>query len=247
MPFAEQLRALKAEEIDLLSSLAARRSMPRQWKKRRPDFCAAISAPSGGYPLALIADYARATPSDGILDAAAFPDAHADCLNGAGLAAVSVWTEEQLYLGRIGFLERMRCGNMPLLRRDIIFHQLQVIETASTPAAALTLTVRAVQDAARLRALLLQAEAYGIQPVAEVFDRADLELAREAGARLILVNSCNPMTNLPTGLPSLNPLKEQKKGEVWLASGRIENAAKLDELASVGFAGALLPFHVIFD
>ncbi len=246
MPSAEQLRALKADEIDLLSTMAARRNMPRQWKKSRPDFTAAISAASGDSHVAIIADYAQATPADGMPGVLpARPEAVAQRLEGAGVCAVSVWTEEHLYIGRIGFLERMLCANLPLLRRDIIFHQLQVMETASTPAAALTITVRAVADAARLRVLIQQAQAYGMQAVAEVFDRADLDLAREAGARVILVNALHPVTGIPTGAPALSPNGARRENEVWLAAGGAQSAAYSHALNSAGFDALVLPLSVI--
>lgn len=62
----------------------------------------------------------------------------------------------------------MSRAGLPLLRKDFIFHQLQVMETASTPASALLLIVRLTPDARTLRILREQAEAYGMHAVVEV-------------------------------------------------------------------------------
>ena len=67
--------------------------------------------------------------------------------------------------------------------------RLQVAATAATPASALLLIVRLTPDAALLRSLREQAEAHGIDAVVEIFDEADLALARESGARIIQVNA----------------------------------------------------------
>ena len=106
------------------------------------------------------------------------PEEVAEQYAASGASCISVLTEEQFFGGRIGYLERMGRAGLPLLRKDFIFHQLQVMETASTPASALLLIVRLTPDARTLRVLREQAEAYGMHAVVEVFDPADLDIAR---------------------------------------------------------------------
>ena len=79
----------------------------------------------------------------------------------------------------------MRFARSQMCIRD----RLQVAATAATPASALLLIVRLTPDAALLRSLREQAEAHGIDAVVEIFDEADLALARESGARIIQVNA----------------------------------------------------------
>lgn len=76
------------------------------------------------------------------------------------------------------------------------------METASTPASALLLIVRLTPDARTLRVLREQAEAYGMHAVVEVFDAADLEIARDSGARIIQVNARDLDTLKRTGRPA---------------------------------------------
>lgn len=107
----------------------------------------------------------------------------------AGASCLSVLTEETYFKGTLGYLKRMSAPGLPLLRKDFIFDRLQVAATAATPASALLLIVRLTPDAALLRSLREQAEAHGIDAVVEIFDEADLALARESGARIIQVNA----------------------------------------------------------
>ncbi len=234
----EELIKAKSEEIALLTAMARRRDMPRQWKQRRADFLAAISVPPPGQDVAVIAEFVRATPERGLIAAGMQAEDVAAELAKAGAAALAVQTEEQFHLGLIGYLERMRRAELPLLRRDFIFHQLQVIETASTPAAAIAFIVRLTPDADRLRVLIQQTEAYGMQAVAEVFDVADLDIARAAGARIIMVNKRPPLTGIELAACPSPALRQD--GEVWIATGGIESKQHLRTAATEGYNAVLI-------
>ena len=177
----DRFREAKAEEIALLMDMASRRELPRPWKGRRPDFLKAIAEPPDGQPVAVIAEFKQSSPSRGVIASGLKPEEVAEQYAASGASCISVLTEEQFFGGRIGYLERMGRAGLPLLRKDFIFHQLQVMETASTPASALLLIVRLTPDARTLRVLREQAEAYGMHAVVEVFDPADLDIARESG------------------------------------------------------------------
>ena len=77
---------------------------------------------------------------------------------------------------------------MPLLRKDFILDELQVIEARAAGAAAVLLIVRALSPA-RLEALLACARATGLEAVVEVHTAAELDRALGAGAEIVGVNS----------------------------------------------------------
>lgn len=149
-------------------------------------------------------------------------------------------TEERFFGGRIGYLERMHRAGLPLLRKDFIFHQLQVMETASTPASALLLIVRLTPDARTLRILREQAEAYGMHAVVEIFDEADLALARESGARIIQVNARDLDTLKTDRQACLEMGRLRREGEVWIAASAMSTGAHLREAAEAGFQAVLM-------
>ena len=162
------------------------------WKGRRPSFRAALEAGGKGKAaLAVIAEYKKASPSRGVICETLDVEEVAWQYAQNGASAISILTEEQYFHGDIGFLPRAGKvePSIPLLRKDFIFHPLQVTSTLATPASALLLIVRLTPEASVLRSLREQAEAGGMDAVVEVFDEADLRLARESGAHIIQVNA----------------------------------------------------------
>ena len=229
----DRFREAKAEEIALLMDMASRRELPRPWKGRRPDFLKAIAEPPDGQPVAVIAEFKQSSPSRGVIASGLKPEEVAEQYAASGASCISVLTEEQFFGGRIGYLERMG-------RKDFIFHQLQVMETASTPASALLLIVRLTPDARTLRVLREQAEAYGMHAVVEVFDPADLDIARESGARIIQVNARDLDTLKTDRQACLDMAKFRREGEVWIAASAMSAGAHLREAAEAGFQAVLM-------
>ena len=168
------------------------------------------------------------------------PEDVAEQYAAAGASCISVLTEERFFGGRIGYLERMHRTGVPMLRKDFIFHQLQVMETASTPASALLLIVRLTPDARELRVLREQAEAYGMQAVVEIFDEGDLALARESGARIIQVNARDLDTLETDRQACLDLGKLRRDGEVWIAASGLSAGEHLREAAEAGFQAVLM-------
>ena len=77
---------------------------------------------------------------------------------------------------------------MPVLRKDFILDELQIVEARAAGAAAVLLIVRALSRD-RLAALLSAAAGQGLDALVEVHTAAELDAALEADARIIGVNS----------------------------------------------------------
>jgi indole-3-glycerol phosphate synthase len=183
----------KSLEIKALQRLCRRDALPPPWPGRRPGFVQALRAQAERRGLALIAEYKRASPSQGDIDLGLSARETARAYAQAGAAAISVLTEKSRFKGRLGFMTQAWQGvgesGPPLLRKDFIFHSLQVRATASVPAAALLLIVKLTPCPRLLRDLREEAESYGLQCVVEVFDEDDLACARRSGAKIIQVNA----------------------------------------------------------
>ena len=184
----EKFKTAKQPEIQALRQLEYINMLPLPLRIERPSFLNALCAPNGNRPH-VIAEFKRASPSRGDILMDFPPEEAAKQYAEAGASCLSVLTEETYFKGTLGYLKRMSAPGLPLLRKDFIFDRLQVAATAATPASALLLIVRLTPDAALLRSLREQAEAHGIDAVVEIFDEADLALARESGARIIQVNA----------------------------------------------------------
>ena len=249
----ERFRTAKQAEVEALRVLETQGALPAAYEGQRPDFAAALTrqqhtGDGGGSPLAVVAEYKRASPSRGVICENLDVEDVTRQYAAAGASAVSVLTEETFFRGRLEYLARAadpalyNGPRVPLLRKDFIFDPLQVRATAATPASALLLIVRLTPDAATLRALREQAEAYGIQAVVEIFDAEDLRLARESGARIIQVNA-RDLESLAIDRDACLRLIQAcppANGELWIAASGMSSAEHLRAAASAGYHAALV-------
>ena len=138
----------------------------------------------------IIAEFKRQSPSKGAINAGADPVTTARAYQAAGAAAVSVLTEEDYFAGSLADLRAVRSAiQLPILRKDFIFDEYQVYETAAAGADALLLIVGLLNDATLLSLRRLTEEELGMDALVEVHNRDEMQRAISAGARLIGVNN----------------------------------------------------------
>jgi indole-3-glycerol phosphate synthase len=148
---------------------------------------AALRRPPGA-PVRVIAEIKRASPSAGPIRPGADPaEIAADYARG-GASALSVLTDRQFFDGELGFLGRARgATGIPLLRKDFVIDAWQIAEARAAGADGVLLIVAAL-SAAQLAELIAAARAYQLDPLIEVHDLAEADLALAAGATLLGVN-----------------------------------------------------------
>jgi indole-3-glycerol phosphate synthase len=142
----------------------------------------------------VIAECKRRSPSKGILRAQYDPATHARAYADAGAAAISVLTEPAFFDGAPEHLRAVRAAvDIPVLRKDFIVTEYQLVEAAWLGADAALLIVSALEPR-ELVDLLGIAEGLGLAALVEVHDVEELRRAIDAGARVIGVNSRNLRT-----------------------------------------------------
>jgi len=243
----EYFKKAKTLEIRALERLDAAGRLPAPRLGPRPDFAGCLRRRAAGQGLAVIAEYKRASPSQGNLDLTLSPEQAARAFVQGGAAAMSVLTEKSRFRGRRAFIARAWEGgagrfDLPILRKDFIIDPLQVRATAALPAAALLLIVKLTPQAARLRELRLLAESFGLQVVVEVLDEADLDLARASGATMIQVNARN-FQDLSVNMNRTLDLARRHRGEageLWIAASGFSRPEELPAAAEAGFTAALV-------
>ncbi len=226
----------KEMEIQKLRVLADRGELGEEYPGERADFCRALKRVAPG----VIAEYKRKSPSRGVINDSLTPEEAAKTFCASGAAAFSVLTEKEHFGGDLGFLNLFAGLGLPVLRKDFIFHPVQVQETATTPASALLLIVRVVRDLESLSQLVRHCLEYNLEPVVEIFESGELDIARKAGARTILVNN-RDLDRLTVDLElsrSLIPGKRPK--ETWICASGIDNARQVKEFVRLGFDGFLV-------
>jgi indole-3-glycerol phosphate synthase len=159
----------------------------------RRDFLAALRRPRAG-DIALIAEVKKASPSAGVICQDFDPVRIAKEFEAAGASCLSVLTDEQFFQGSLDYLRQIRAAvKLPLLRKDFIIDERQILEAIEWGADALLLIV-AILDDSRLRHFHRLATEAGLAALVEVHDEAELGRALAAGASLIGVNNRNLKT-----------------------------------------------------
>ncbi|HOX55857.1 MAG TPA: indole-3-glycerol phosphate synthase TrpC [Verrucomicrobiota bacterium] len=159
----------------------------------RRDFAGALRIPKPG-SVALIAEVKKASPSAGVIRPDFDPVGIAREYESAGASCLSVLTDEKFFQGSLEYLKRIRAAvNLPLLRKDFIIDERQILEAVEWGADAILLIVAILDDAQLRRFHALAAEA-GLAALVEAHDEAELDRALSAGAQLIGVNNRNLKT-----------------------------------------------------
>jgi indole-3-glycerol phosphate synthase len=142
----------------------------------------------------VIAECKRRSPSRGVLRADYEPAAIARTYAEAGAAAVSVLTEPTFFDGALEHLAAVRSAvDLPVLRKDFIVSEYQVLEAKAAGADAVLLIVAAL-DPSQLRSLADCAAEWGMDVLVEVHNAQELSAALDSGAQIIGVNNRNLRT-----------------------------------------------------
>jgi indole-3-glycerol phosphate synthase len=137
----------------------------------------------------LVAEVKRRSPSAGVIREDLQPGERAALYATHGAAAISVLTDGPYFGGSVDDLRSAasRVG-VPVLRKDFILDELQVVEARAAGAAAVLLIVRALAPE-RLRSLLAAVRSAGLEALVEAHTRVELDLALDCGAQIVGVNS----------------------------------------------------------
>jgi indole-3-glycerol phosphate synthase len=166
----------------------------------RRDFLGALRYQIGnrklaiGNSMALIAEVKKASPSAGVICPDFDPMRIAREYEAAGASCLSVLTDEKFFQGSLDYLRQIReTVKLPLLRKDFIIDERQILEAIEWGADAILLIVAILTDEqlARFHALAIGA---GLAVLVEVHDEEELERALKISPALLGVNNRNLKT-----------------------------------------------------
>ncbi len=225
------------------ATLPALKARSRQLEKAAaeaaagPPFMAGLRA---GSSVALIAEVKRRSPSAGSIREDLDPATHAERYASAGAAAISVLTEGSHFGGSIDDLVAVRARvTVPVLRKDFIVDELQLVEARATGASAALLIVR-ILPPKRLEALLRFTRGLGLEALVETHTQAEIDVALAAGAEIIGVNSRDLDTFAldPDGAWELLALLPT--GPLAVAESAMQTRADVDKAAAAGADAVLI-------
>ena len=182
----DKIVADKKKEVKSIKRATPLAALKERIVQQKPlDFAAALR----GKGLKLIAEVKKASPSKGVLCSDFRPVEIAMAYAQNGAAAISVLTEEKYFQGSLKYLAAIREKvNIPLLRKDFIFDEYQIYESAAYGADAILL-ITAMLEKETLEAFLKLSENLKLACLVEVHNEDELFKALLAGAKIIGINN----------------------------------------------------------
>jgi indole-3-glycerol phosphate synthase len=201
------------------------------------DFRAALAGPG---PIALIAEVKKASPSAQVIRADFDPIAIARTYQAHGAACLSVLTDAPYFQGHLSYLARIRASvAIPLLRKDFIIDEYQVVEARLAGADAVLLIAEILDDR-QLDALHACIKRLGMAALVEFHNEANLARVLEVGADLIGINN-RDLARFATDLDLTFRLRDKIPPDVVLVSeSGIRTRSDVERLEAAGVSAILV-------
>ena len=234
----EEILLAKRDEIERLKPRVAELDREAQARTDFRDFRGALE--SSGGKIAVVAEIKKASPSAGIIAESFDPVVIARNYERTGAAAISVLTDERFFQGSLEYLAEVRSVvSLPLLRKDFIFDEIQLAESAANGADAILLIVAAL-DQNQLIDLLSAAGKYQLDVLVEVHTREEIKRAIDAGAEIIGINN-RDLTTFAVDLGVTEKLSQEVPSDVVLVSeSGIKSAADAERVKACGVNAILV-------
>ena len=205
-------------------------------RERAPGFADALSGPA----VAVIAEIKRRSPSQGDLDSGIRAGERAASYVRGGAAAISVLTEPSRFAGTTDDLREVAGAvSVPVLRKDFIVHEVQIVEARAAGAAAVLLIARALEPAAML-ALINACRVHDVEPLVEVRTASELERAVDCGATVIGVNARDLETLVIDNELVTKLLPRVPPGLIAVAESGLRDRASVEAVARAGADAVLV-------
>jgi len=228
---AEAIKAAPSEEVRAQAFAMRANAKPHRF----------VEAVSNHDRVNIIAEIKRASPSKGVIRDVVDPAQIAQRYEGGGASAISVLTEADHFGGSLADLRATRLAvSLPLLRKDFIFEEYQVYESAAAGADAILLIVAALDNAALLELRRVAEDQLGLDALVEVHTAREMQRAVDSGARFIGVNNRDLRTLSVSLQTSLELARMAPDDAVRISESGIETSDDIRRLRLCGYRGFLV-------
>ncbi|MFP4288031.1 MAG: indole-3-glycerol phosphate synthase TrpC [Bacteroidales bacterium] len=187
----------------------------------------------------VIAEFKRKSPSRGMINEYADPGITPLEYMQAGASALSVVTDQKFFAGSNKDLSTARRYNYcPILRKDFIVDEYQIIEARSIGADAILLITEVLKES-ELQSLWQAAKNLGLEVLFEVHHKESIDKL-PADARLVGINNRN-LENFQVNIEhGMNMVGQLPDDVVKIAESGIDSAETALKLRHAGFNGFLM-------
>lgn len=208
-------------------------------RSARPHALRAALAQDDG--INVIAEFKRASPSKGLIRNDVEAASVALRYEAGGATAISVLTEEDRFQGSLNDLRAVRAAvGLPILRKDFIFDEYQLYESAAAGADALLLIVAALDDERLARLRGITEDELGMDALVEVHTKDEMRRAIEAGANVIGVNNRDLHSFKVSLEVSVQLAQDASADTLLVAESGLSSAEDLRRLRALGYRGFLI-------
>lgn len=225
---------LKHKEIEV-QELLQKKQQHLEPVLKHPSLIHALKQPG----LQIIAEIKRQSPSAGSLANIPEPIDLAKCYQEGGAAGISILTDKHYFNGSLqGLAVVAKEICIPILRKEFIIHPVQIMETVNSGASAILLIVAALGN--KTKEFLDLAHDQGLEALVEIHDDKELEIALNAGSRLIGVNSRDLKTMKVDLKTAEKIVKQIPKEIVKIAESGIQSIEDAKRMKECGYDGVLV-------
>jgi indole-3-glycerol phosphate synthase len=203
-------------------------------------FREAISKPN----MSIIAEVKRASPSKGDLSVELDAKATAETYEKNGAAAISVLTNVKYFKAKPNDLADVKGAcRLPILRKDFLVNESDVLESKQMGADAILLIVAACED--KIAKLYKLATELNLDVLVEVHDANDIKKIRSLDIEIIGVNQRDLYRFEIIDNRAIELYKDLPKDCIKVAESGITTKQQLRELADIGYNAALIGSHLV--
>ena len=189
----------------------------------------------------IIAEFKRRSPSKGVIRADANLSQIVASYEAGGAIGISVLTEEDYFDGSLDDLKTVKkTVALPVLRKDFVFDEYQVYESAAAGADAILLIVATLDDETLSRLRRVAEDELGMDALVEVHSSEEMNRAVASGATLIGVNNRDLRTFEVSLDTSLLLAREAPSDALLISESGLHAPDDLQRLREAGYHGFLI-------
>ena len=189
--------------------------------------------------LSIIGEYKKASPSKGLI----LPDFKVEEIEKLyrelSIDAFSVLTEEDLFLGSDENLKKVKAlSDTPIIRKDFIVDFYQIYEAKVLGASAILLIVAELGE--KLQEFYDECIKFKLEPLIEVHNKEELDIALSVGGEIIGINNRNLKTFVTTLDTTKELIKYIPKDKVIVSESGMSTVSDLRKIKGYGADAALV-------
>lgn len=189
----------------------------------------------------IIAEFKRRSPSRGVINDRVSVEDVTKGYAGAGASCLSVLTDEQFFGGTSDDLRAARVNSIPILRKDFMIDEYQIVE-ARAIGADVILLIAACLSPAEVQRLARFAGSLGLEVLLEIHSEEELgHICDET--TVVGVNNRDLKTFTVDIERSIRLSKRIPRGKLLVAESGINDTATILHMKKAGFQGFLVGEH----